>query len=175
MKTCVLHQNLLEPTEEWQTSIAELNPARLKIALLNQGARISSAARHSLAWNGGMREGVYHSLDLGIGDRKYNAPLGTKLASLSPFEIDCNHGAYFLRYYGRKITEVSLDMPQPRLTKLTKGKIPVDRICFLATDRVRIQNSSFCTYVEKNVKCRFCEAISLSNTIRYRRCSGCDR
>ena len=46
-----------------------------------------------------MREGVYHSLDLGIGDKKYNAPLKTKLAPLSPFEIDCNNGTYFLRYY----------------------------------------------------------------------------
>ncbi len=155
-----IHQNLIEPSEEWESSIAEnTSKSKLKISLINQGVRISALAKLALAWNGGMRKGVYHSLDIDIAGDKYNAPLETKLAALSPFEIDCQDDAFVLHYYGKIIARVSIDTPHRYLTKTSRLGIPFERIFFLATDRMRIQNNSFCTFVEQNTKCRFCEAI----------------
>ncbi len=155
-----IHQNLIEPSEEWQSSLLEIkDKIRLKIALLNQGARISSSAKFSLAWKGGMREGVYRSLDIDIDGSKYNVPLSTKLSALSPFEIDYRDGRFVLCYHGQGIVPVDMDLRFPYLTKATRGGIPLERIFLLATDRLRIQNCSFCTFVEAKMKCRFCEAI----------------
>ena len=155
-----IHQNLLEPSEAWSNSIKDIKEKeKLKISLLNQGAKLSHQAKMHLSWHGGMMEGVYHSLDIDLNGDKYNIPLKTQLAVLSPFEVDYSDGKFVLRYYEHGIASITLDIRNRFLTKSTSKGIPLGRMLLLATDRLRIQHNSFCTFVEKKKKCQFCEAV----------------
>ena len=157
-----LHPNISTPSETWCTDIIEKKDfLKLKISLLNQGVVLSDATKEYLENNGGMQEGVYCSVDL-IVDDKYaiNSPLYVKFCEFSPFWIDydCDLDKLLLYYYNVELYEVTIDFLDELSSEITSRGIPVNKICLKATDRLRIQNSSFCTFKESNVACRFCEA-----------------
>lgn len=160
--SCVrLHPNIKEPEKRWYNDIVkeDTDYKKLKIALLNQGVILSKDVKEYLNRKGGMREGVYFAVDLTI-NRHYivNSPLYVKLVSLSPFWIKLEKEKLYLYFYENKVAEVEIAFADPIAEKVTTKGIPVSRICLLATDRLRIQNSDFCTFKEGNIPCRFCEA-----------------
>jgi hypothetical protein len=158
-KTVRLHANILAPSEKWYCDIIKKEDfIKLKIALINQGVIISENAKAYLQQNGGMRPGVYYAVDITI-DGKYvvNSPLYVKFAELSPFIIDHQDDGLKLYYYGIELYSVKIDLADKIAEKMTFSGIPVSRICILATDRLRIQNCSFCTFKEHHVPCKFCE------------------
>lgn len=154
-----IHPNIKEPDEHWYQDIINFDYKKLKISLLNQGVRLTQEVKEYLLHKGGMREGVYFSVDLTI-DEKYivNAPLGVKLVSFSPFEIRLEDKKLELYYYNKNICKVNIDFADKIAQMNTSKGIPIGRMCLLATDRLRVQNCDFCTFKEADVPCRFCEA-----------------
>lgn len=156
-----LHPNVKEPENTWYRAIIGKHKdyKRLKISLINQGVILSEDVKEYLEKNGGMREGVYYAVDLTI-DKHYivNSPLYVKLVSLSPFSIQMEKGELYLYYYDNKISSVEIDFSDKIAEQYTNRGVPVGKICLLATDRLRVQNSDFCVFKENNIPCRFCEA-----------------
>lgn len=155
-----LHPNILGPTREWKEDIINKKDFRkIKISLLNQGVVLDHDVKKYLLRQGGMREGVYFSVDLVLEDKYIvNSPLAVKFAALSPYKVEFAGEQLYLTYYGEKICTVSIEFADETAKKHTSKGIPVSRMCLLATDRLRLQNSDFCTFKEQGVPCRFCEA-----------------
>lgn len=155
-----LHPNIVSPSALWYSEIKnQFDIKKLKISLLNQGVVLEEPVIEYLRQNGGMREGVYHSVDLVLDDKYIvNSPLSVKFAALSPFRIVKENDLLFLTYYGNKLCKTRIEFVDKIAKLKTKRGIPIERMCLLATDRLRIQNSDFCTFKEGNIPCRFCEA-----------------
>lgn len=157
-----LHPNIASPSENWYIDILEKRDLiKLKISLLNQGVILTDAAKKYMEKNGGMQEGVYCSVDLII-DNMYavNSPLYVKFCELTPLLVDYNGecGKLSLYYYNTKLYNVNIDSFDDISNKFTSRGIPVSAICLKAMDRLRVQNSPFCTFKENDIPCRFCEA-----------------
>lgn len=155
-----LHPNILGSNRQWKEDIVNRKDFRkIKISLLNQGVVLDEDVKKYLARQGGMREGVYFSVDLML-EGKYivNSPLAVKFAALSPYKIIFLNRQLWLTYYGEKVCTVRIEFADQTAKKFTSKGIPVSRMCLLATDRLRLQNSDFCTFKEKGIPCRFCEA-----------------
>lgn len=155
-----IHPNIEAPSIDWYYDIAECSDYRkIKISLLNQGVILEEAVKEYLHVKGGMRPGVYYAVDLTL-DETYivNSPLGVKFVALSPFHVTLENDRLYLKYYGKKICRVTIDFADANAKKLTKKGLQVNKMCLLVTDRLRIQNSDFCTFKENHIPCRFCEA-----------------
>ncbi|MDD6628182.1 MAG: ATP-grasp domain-containing protein [Lachnospiraceae bacterium] len=158
---CVrLHPNIQGPDEKWFHDIVyNRDFKKIKISLLNQGIVLTKEVKNFLSSHGGMREGVYFSVDLVLNDKYIvNSPLGVKFVQLSPFKVAFENKQLFLYYYGEKICKVKIEFADAIAEQVTGRGIPISRICLLATDRLRLQNSDFCTFKEQHIPCRFCEA-----------------
>lgn len=155
-----IHQNIVSPSAIWyQDIVNKKDYKKIKISLLNQGVVLEEPVREYLELNGGMRPGVYFAVDL-ILDERYivNSPLAVKFAALSPFRVVIKEDGLFLLYYNNTICKVRIEFADKLAEKKIRESISVSRICLLATDRLRIQNSDFCTFKERNIPCKFCEA-----------------
>lgn len=160
-----VHPNIGIASEEWQDRISSHDWSAIKTSVINRGAVLSAAASDYIEKHGKMRIGTYFSLDLYMQGIYVNCPLYVKLTSLSPFMIDINEQAdgLCLKYYGKYLTDVDYDVKKPfAVEKLSNGS-PIEQICFLATDRLRLQNNSFCTFPAHKCACRFCEAEGIHN------------
>ncbi len=164
--TCVrLHPNVCAVPESWDRRIRNGDLSALKTSLINRGAVLSKAAIRYIEAHGKMREGTYFSLDIYLSGIYVNCPLSVKMASLSPFLIDMDQEAdtLCLKFYGRYLAPIQYD----RKWDLLEGKLhdgtPLGQICFLATDRLRLQNNPFCTFPEHGLGCSFCEAGGIHN------------
>jgi hypothetical protein len=60
-------------------------------------------------------------------------------------------------YYGEELTDVEYDTRYPQPCPKTAGGVPLERVSFLATDRLRLQNNPYCTFPRHGIGCRFCE------------------
>ena len=155
-----IHPNLRIPNEQWYKDIVCWKDyKKIKISLLNQGVVLEQEVKDYLFRKGGMREGVYFSVDLVL-DGKYivNSPLSVKFVALSPYKVMLEKEQLYLCYYGKKICSVKIDFADDLAKQTTSRGVPIDRMCLLATDRLRLQNSDFCTFKEQGIPCLFCEA-----------------
>lgn len=157
-----VHPNIQAPNVHWyQDIVGRKDFKKIKISLLNQGVILEDKVKKYLCRQGGMREGVYFSVDLVL-DEKYivNSPLAVKFAALSPYKVAFEEKQLYLYYYGERICSVRIEFADGIAKNVTSRGIPVGRICLLATDRLRLQNSDFCTFKEQGIPCRFCEVQS---------------
>lgn len=155
-----IHPNVEAPLQSWDEAIfKKADRKKLKIALLNQGVILDAAVKEYLWKHGGMQEGVYFAVDLTI-DNQFvvNSPLAVKFANLSPFKVIIDNEKLYLNYYNQIICRVDISFLDDISMKYTSSGVPVNRMCLLATDRLRIQNSDFCTFKENDIPCKFCEA-----------------
>lgn len=129
----------------------------LKIALLNQGVTITDDARRIMDKAGCVREGVNDAIDLELGGRVVNAPISLAYQAFSPFELDVTpSGSLALDAYGTYVCDASVSYRDQVEGIRTPSGVPVSRICFLATDRVRVQHHDCCDVAESGMQCRFC-------------------
>lgn len=159
-KSVRLHPNLQAPSGEWYSDIVNgKDYKKIKISLLNQGVVLDNDVKKYLLGKGGMREGVYFSVDMTL-DGKYivNSPLAVKFATLSPYRVMMEKERLYLYYYGKRVCTIKIDFADKLAKKTTSRGVQVGRMCLLATDRLRLQNSDFCTFKEQGVPCQFCEA-----------------
>lgn len=160
-----IHPNLVFPDEKEYQDILEKNWTTIKIALINRGVVLTEAAKAYIQKHGQMREGTYFSLDLFMQGFYANAPLYVKFTALSPFKVDYDEhdNSLFISWYGKRITRVDYDVKM-NLSKGIKKVAPYfEKICFLATDRLRLQNNSYCSFMKHGVGCKFCEAVGIDN------------
>lgn len=130
---------------------------KLKIALLNQGCSISMRAKNAMRVVGGVREGVNDAIDLELLGHVVNVPIAMPHQGLSPFLLDANRdGQLELYSYGKHLARVTVSYRDQVQNRLTPSGVPVDRICFLATDRVRVQHHDCCDVIERGKRCKFC-------------------
>lgn len=160
-----IHPNIAVPSTEWHEKLLNGDLTAIKTSLINRGAVLTQTAKEYIEKHGKMRIGTYYSLDLFTQGIYINCPLCVKFTALSPFEIDYNPEteSLCLKYYGERLMDVDYDVKQTFSQEILNGDTPIEQICFLATDRLRIQNSSFCTFEKHHVTCRFCEAIGIHN------------
>ena len=159
-KVIRLHPNIVSPSALWYSDVKnQFDIKKIKISLLNQGIVLEESVEEYLRQNGGMRIGNYHSVDLVLDDKYIvNSPLSVKFAALSPFKIVKEGDLLFLVYYETKLCKIRIEFADKVAKLKTKKGIPIERMCLLATDRLRIQNSDFCTFKERDMPCQFCEA-----------------
>lgn len=130
---------------------------RLKIALLNQGCVISKGAKAVMEAAGGVREGVNDAIDLELLGHVVNVPIGMPHQEFSPYElVTVEGGGLEIRAYGSHVAPVEVSYRDQVQGLLTPSGVPVDRICLLATDRVRVQHHDCCDLVEQGLRCKFC-------------------
>lgn len=160
-----VHQNIKGTSTEWDKKIIGKDWTAIKTALINQGAVITESAKQYIEHHGKMRSGTYLSLDLFTNGIYINCPLYVGFTGLSPFEIifDSVQKCLELSYYGRPLINIDYDVKQSFPVKKLSSGVPIEEICFLATDRLRLQNSSICTFPKHNVACKFCEAVGICN------------
>ena len=101
----------------------------------------------------------------------------------APFCIDFDEGEYFITYYGRRVTKISLypadpvsrnsdGSPRYTTADMTIGKpsIPYSEVAFLSTDRLRVHLTNRCIFKttdgEGNYQgCKFCNINACSGEI----------
>lgn len=133
------------------------NWIRLKIALLNQGCVVSDRAALLMNSVGGVREGVNDAIDLELYGHVVNVPINMPHQVFSPFALDASSdGTLWILAYKKRIAPVCVSYRDQVQGILTPSGVPVDRICFLATDRVRVQHHDCCDVVERGRRCKFC-------------------
>lgn len=165
--TCVrLHPNISTITASWNKEILKHNWTVIKTSLINRGAVLNREAKQYIETHGKMRDGTYFSLDIYVSGIYINCPLYVKMTRLSPFSIGVNRvtDKLCLIYYNTYLADIEYDLKKDFQVKRLKNGTPIDSICFLATDRLRLQNNSFCTFPKHGLECSFCEANGIFNT-----------
>lgn len=153
-----IHPNIIDLSDEWVEKIVdENNLLYLKIALINQGIRISEDAEIYFKTSGGMREAVYNAVDIYLGELIINAPVNVKFSDLSSFELRYENDSLKLYFINEYISNVQIKSEDKVRKKTTSSGQAVKDICLMATDRVRVQHSCNCNFVRHNVGCKFCE------------------
>lgn len=128
------------------------NKLNLKIALVNQGVRISSGTLFKKAVFSGIDYFVCsHSLHI-------NSPIDIGFCKLSPFEIKEKENGYFLYYYTKEISKIIIE--DDLISDSDKGinkEINLSDILYLSTDRIRIKPIHGCDFKNNGMGCRFCD------------------
>ncbi len=136
---------------------------RLKIALLNQGARILPEAYAGIKLAGGYNKSVFHSIDLTLFDYlRINTPVNINLASLSPFSIGYKAEKYVLYYYHKEISTIGLEFSKSIENLRTQNNVPYKLIAFISGDRLRIKPEKRCFFKATGLGCQFCPGNKIS-------------
>ena len=154
----IIHPNITEPALEWHQKVLKNNLLALKISLLNRGVSFSQEAIDFFEGQGGFHEAVHSAVDIYIKDIIINSPIDAKFTALSPFEIhyDAYNGLQ-LYYYKQFLSNIDVQNKNVLDSLITSSGAKVKDICFLATDRVRIQHSRQCFFPAQEKRCKFCE------------------
>lgn len=155
-----IYENLLDIEDNFFHSIAvEKNPLETKISLLNQGVLLSAEAKLHIENMGKIRKAVFSAVDLKIFDFLYvNCPRNLKFSSFTPWRVDISDQKDLLLYfYDYEISPVTFDLEDRYCNCTTPSNIPFSRICFWATDRLRIHHNLSCCLKQCGEGCKFCE------------------
>lgn len=154
----VIHPLIPDISDEWYSEILEnRNPLYLKIALINFGVVIEADGKKYLEDHGGMREGVYNAVDLCLKDMVVNSAVRVKFTALSPFHIRTSEYGLKLYFCERELTDITIKGEDKLGKTFLPSGVRVNDICFLATDRLRVQHSTNCHFKRCKVGCEFCE------------------
>lgn len=157
--TVVTYENLFDIEDDFYTAIINKQPLEVKISLLNQGVRLSTEARTYIEQMGKIKNAVFSAVDLIIFDDLYvNCPRKLKFGDFTPWEIVLSSdNTLWLQYHGINISKTILDLEDIHGNKTTSSGISYSRICFWATDRLRIHHNLTCCLKNAEKGCKFCE------------------
>lgn len=154
----VLHPNIPDMDSVWmERIIRDRDILYTKIALLNQGVRLSQQARSYLDQHGGMREGVYNAVDITFCGIVINSAVRVKFAGLSPFSLETGKDGLVLCCCGQPLGPAQVQPADTLQSAALSPRVAMKDICLLATDRVRVQHARNCWFKSRGVGCRFCE------------------
>ena len=132
---------------------------KVKINLMNQGFSLTSSAKRYLKNSGGTRTSINNGLDLILFDTlRINGVCNeTRLLGLSPFQVQYDtESGLILTHYGKIISKVKYDFPDPLCNKQTKNGVPYSAIAFFANERLQINHEPVCFYKKHGISCKFC-------------------
>lgn len=157
--TVATYENLFDIEDDFYKAIINKQPLEVKISLLNQGVRLSPEARIYIEQTGKIRNAVFSAVDLIIFDDLHvNCPRKLKFGNFTPWEIVLSSdNTLWLQYHGINISKTILDLEDIHGNKTTLSGIPYSRICFWATDRLRIHHNLTCCLKNAGKGCKFCE------------------
>lgn len=157
--TVFTYENLLDIKGDFYDAIIQRRPLEVKISLLNQGVRISSEALVQIEQKGKLKNAVFSAVDLTIlDDLHVNCPKQLKFSEFSPWEIvTAKDNSLWLQFHGKNISPVTLDLEDRYGNNRTSSGIPYSRICFWATDRIRVHHNLTCCLKNAKKGCKFCE------------------
>ncbi len=159
--------NVAPPSDSWNKLITDLRILPIKIGLINNGILLQGV--------NDIREGVNHSVDLEFPTQKFehqnmfhesvyiNCECNTPSSMLSPFEArkTDDPNKLSLHYYDKNLgIYAHYSKPIEKLKESTKSGVPLEKIAFIATDRIRFQHCDHCMYASKGKGCKFCEFTS---------------
>ena len=136
------------------------DPIKLKIALINQGIRVTENVKrdHAFAVNNAIDIKV--TLDEGK-ELWINCPCTDYNVGLSPFELsEMGSGELGITYYGVPLSVKAEWVPEsnPGGRNFDVGRgYREDDICVITTDRLRVQQTSRCKFQVMGRPCTFCE------------------
>lgn len=153
-----LHPNIPDMDLHWYHEIVDRKDLLyFKIALINQGIWLSPAAQAHIASHGGVREGVYNAVDISVEGIVINSALRVKFARLSPFSLEVSDGHLAVFCCGKEVAVAQVAPADSLQDQCLPSGTRVRDICLLATDRVRVQHSPACYFVQCQAGCKFCE------------------
>lgn len=128
------------------------NELRLKIALVNQGVRITSKIP--------FKKAVFSGIDFFICSYglHINSPVNIGFSQLSPFEIKEKNGEFFLHYYTKTISQIKIE--DDYITdndKEINKTVNLSDILYMSTDRIRIKPINGCDFKNNGLSCKFCD------------------
>lgn len=129
---------------------------KMKIALLNQGVRISDSALQFIKTRGDYNESTFGSIDLIINEMYINTPVSTQMGTLSPFSLSITGDELFLFYHNESICKVKYENKKSIADRITQRGIPYKKIAFINGDRLRLKTENACYYKLKKQGCKFC-------------------
>lgn len=152
-----LAPNLQPDQDEWRSKILSMDSLCIKIALLNQGVRISPSAKAQMENNGAIRRGVFQSIDISLPNGiVVNAPYNTAFSGLSPYCVEWDGAAFLLTYENRPLFPVAFDAVDPYRTRTASHGTLYQNVTFWATDRLRIHHQLTCRFKLEGKGCAFC-------------------
>lgn len=129
------------------------NELSIKVALLNQGVRLSTDILDV-----DIKKGVYQSIDIRILNsnflqkgRNLNCAYGIHLSQFSPFYIEKKGNNYVLLYYKKEIAQICIEK-----NLLADFSAREQKIAYLSTDRLRINLVAGCENKNIGKGCSFC-------------------
>lgn len=154
-----IHSNI--PVNEFISNIIPLSldddtMIKLKIALLNQGIRISDSAMQFIKKKGDYNESTFGSIDLIINEIHINAPVSGQIITLSPFMLRVFEDELFLFYHEKSICKVNYECKKSIAERITSRGIPYKKIAFINGDRLRLKTENACYYKVNKQGCGFC-------------------
>ena len=163
--------NSFPPSVDWYNKIRNREILPVKIALVNNGVYLGGDELREE-----IRAGVNHSIDLTFETDAFtfhhvkenkidiNCECDTPTSVFTPFRVTKavqNKGKreVTISYYGTPLLKGEYELPILALEneRLDKYGIPLNRIAFVATDRVRFQHSDCCKFASTGRGCKFCE------------------
>lgn len=151
---CDIYPNILGEEEYLKANIDI--KIGLKIALINQGCNITPDAEKYLKSKGIIKKAVFSAIDFRLANGiPVNAPINLKFGEFSPFVIHYD-GNLALYYYGKNISEITIELEPKWKDKHTKNGVSYSRIAYLSTDRLRLKHESICTFKKSEQGCFFC-------------------
>lgn len=154
-----IHPNIHEDDFIQNTISYELNDdsmIKIKIAILNQGIRISDSAKQFIKKKGGYNESTFSSIDLILKGLHINAPVTLQMGTLSPFLLNESENELFLFYHDTLICKVEFESKKSISNKITSRGIPYKKIAFINGDRLRLKTENACYYKLTKQGCSFC-------------------
>lgn len=165
----IFNTNIVQINPEYQLSIypnlldADILSFRknmmidLKIALLNQGCRITTAAQKYMEQFAQIKKAVFRSIDFTIfNDIPINAPCEIKFSQYSPYIIDEVENKIILFQYNEKIGEITVELENSLSNKTTLSGVKYSQLAYSSTDRLRLKHAKICYMKEMGGGCIFC-------------------
>ena len=148
-------QNLLCLSPKWENALYSGDASMMKIALLNQGARLNPDDRKALESSDTFVMGVNSAIDLRINEMVVNVPVDIPFSEFSPFSIhQKSDQAFEICYLGKLIGSCELATTGAIAAPLEES---YSQIGLLATDRLRLSHNNCCVFKEMDCGCLFCD------------------
>lgn len=152
-----LAPNLQPDQDMWRAKILSEDFLCIKIALLNQGIRLSPTAQTQLEKTGSIRQGVFQSKDIFFPNGLIvNAPHHTAFSEFSPYCIEWDGAAFVLSYESKPLFPVAFDVADPYRSRIASYGTLYQNVTFWATDRLRVHHQLTCRFKREGRGCAFC-------------------
>lgn len=132
----------------------------LKIMLFNHGIRICDNARQFLIEHGGIKFEEFDAINLTLYNHvRISAPYHARFTEMSPFSICLaeNSKYTYLAFYDKNICNVQVAPSDPWYYRKTVSGVSYSELCYMSTDRLRINFHSGCYLKQDHKGCRFCD------------------